>query len=153
MTWRLPWWRVMKVCWPVSEATELLFWIILLADCQQQVARASAMDSQQPLYYTQSHHWWDLEVEGAWWRTNIQMCSVGCTLTKSGSLREKNPKHFETVNGPINSGTKKPAHKISATYYHNINNVSYKQLSAQWRTEGARKTENQSDKKTEIRED
>lgn len=89
--------KVMRIRWRVSnKATELLFWAILRADCQQQVARASGMDSQQALYYTQSHHWWAMEVEGVWWRTNIQMCSVGCTLTKSGSLREKKQQHFDT---------------------------------------------------------
>lgn len=121
---------VMRAPWLVSnKPPDLLFWIILLADCQQQVARASAMDSQQPLYYTQSHHWWATEVEGDWWKTNRQMCSVGCTLTKSGRLREnkKYKLHFDTVNGPINLGATEPAYKT------NDNNVSYKLLSEQWK--------------------
>lgn len=106
MTWRPPQTssarsRVMRVRWRVSnKPTELLFWVILRADCQQQVAGASGMDSQQALYSTQSHHWWAMEVEGVWWRTNIQMCSVGCTLTKSGSLREKTTTTFWRWMGP-----------------------------------------------------
>lgn len=117
-----------------NKPADLLVWIRLRADCQQQVARAPATDSEQPLYYTQGHHWWAMEVEGLWWGTNIQMCSVGCTLTKSGSLRERErKKYFDTENMPINLGAKQPAYKSCAVFLHNNNNVSSRHLSEQWK--------------------